>query len=195
VASLDLRFRVTSPGLLALPWRRPLAEWDPTMVDLRDIPVGTSRHLVRFVHADDHLWALKALPHRVASNEYDALRLLEDRALPAVRPAGVVRRRAGGGRGGGDQSDDAVLVTRFLDGSWQYRRLLLRVPLTERSQRSRLFDALVALLVELHRNGIHWGDGSLANTLFKRDGQVIQAWLVDAVPPSATGSASSTSTS
>jgi hypothetical protein len=171
VAGLDLRFRVTSPGLLALPWRLPLADWDPTAVELRDIPVGTSRHLVRFVHADGHLWALKALPHRIARREYAALRAMEDHQLPAVRPAGVVRQTTG---------DDAVLVTRFLQGSWQYRRLLQRIPLSQRAHRTRLFDAVVALLVELHRNGVHWGDGSLANTLFKRDGPVIGAWLVDA---------------
>ena len=37
-----------------------------------------------------------------------------------------------------------------------------------------------SLLVDLHRNGVFWGDCSLANTLFSRDGQVLQAWLVDA---------------
>ena len=46
--------------------------------------------------------------------------------------------------------------------------------------RGRLFDAMALLLVDLHRNGIYWGDCSLANTLFMRDGQTIQAWMVDA---------------
>jgi hypothetical protein len=36
------------------------------------------------------------------------------------------------------------------------------------------------LLVELHRNGVFWGDCSLANTLLLRDGQALQAHLVDA---------------
>ncbi len=36
------------------------------------------------------------------------------------------------------------------------------------------------LMVELHRHGVFWGDCSLANTLFSRDGQVLQASLVDA---------------
>ena len=39
---------------------------------------------------------------------------------------------------------------------------------------------MATLLVELHRHGVFWGDCSLANTLFSRDGQVLQAWLVDA---------------
>jgi hypothetical protein len=36
------------------------------------------------------------------------------------------------------------------------------------------------LLVDLHRGGVFWGDCSLANTLFRRDGDRIQAFLVDA---------------
>ena len=76
--------------------------------------------------------------------------------------------------------DAAILVTHYLERSWQYRRLLMRVPASQRVHRARLFDAMAVLLVDLHRNGIYWGDCSLANTLFMRDGQIIQAWLVDA---------------
>jgi hypothetical protein len=171
VPAPELRFRVTSPALLALPWRAPLADWDVTAVSFRDIPVGPSRHLVRFVEADDRVWALKELPRRVALKEYAALREMENRAMPAVRAAGVVLQPFG---------DAAILVTHYLDGSWQYRRLFMRVPITNRAHRSRLLDAMAALLVELHRHGVYWGDASLANTLFRRDGQVISAWLVDA---------------
>ena len=166
----ELRLRVTSPELLALPWRLPLADWDITLVDLRDIPVGPSRHLVRFVHADGRLWAVKSLPPRIAAREYGMLRALEDRALAAVRPTGTVVQGA----------DDALLVTAYLERSWQYRRLLMRIPTSQHSHRGRLFEAMATLLVDLHRNGVYWGDCSLANTLFMRDGQTIQAWLVDA---------------
>jgi tRNA A-37 threonylcarbamoyl transferase component Bud32 len=171
VAALEVRLRVTSPELLSLPWRRPLADWDPTTVALRDIPVGPSRHLVRFVEADRRLWALKALPRRVAVHEYDVLRIAESRALAAVRTAGVVVQPT---------DDDAVLVTNYLERSWQYRRLLMRIAPDATVHRARLFDAMASLLVDLHRSGIFWGDCSLANTLFTRDGQVIQAWMVDA---------------
>ena len=81
-----MRLRVTSPGLLALPWDRPLGEWDATEVPLRDIPVGPSRHLVRFVEADGCYWALKELPERIAVREYAVLRDLESMGLPAVVP-------------------------------------------------------------------------------------------------------------
>jgi Domain of unknown function (DUF4032)/Lipopolysaccharide kinase (Kdo/WaaP) family len=171
VPSLDIRLRDASPGLLALPWLEPLAEWDATEAPLRDIPVGPSRHLVRFVDTDGGLWALKELPGRIATKEYQVLRGLEAKSLPAVRPAGLVIQ---------PREDTSILVTRFLDGSWQYRRLLMRIPADMPKHRERLLDAMASLLVDLHRNGVFWGDCSLANTLFSRDGQVLQAWLVDA---------------
>jgi Domain of unknown function (DUF4032)/Lipopolysaccharide kinase (Kdo/WaaP) family len=171
VPPIDLRLRAATPGLLSLPWLEPLAEWDVTEAPLRDIPVGPSRHLVRFVETDGGLWALKEMPRRVAEKEYGVLRDLEAKSLPAVRPAGLVVL---------PQDDIAVLVTRYLERSWQYRRLLMRIPPEMRKHRERLLDAMASLLVDLHRNGVFWGDCSLANTLFTRDGQVLQAWLVDA---------------
>src|SRR5664280_1457908 len=89
-AGLDIRLRVPTPGLLGLPWAARLADWDATEVPLRDIAVGPSRHLVRFVESDGGLWALKELPPRIAQKEFGVLRELESRGLAAVRPAGVV---------------------------------------------------------------------------------------------------------
>ena len=140
-------------------------------VPLRDIAVGPSRHLVKFVECGGALWALKDLPPRIAAKEYAVLRRLEELGLPAVRPAGLVNQ---------PDVDSAILLTRYLDGSWQCRRLFRRLPPDQPIHRARLFDAMASLLVELHRHGVFWGDCSLANTLFSRDGQVLQAWLVDA---------------
>ena len=167
----ELRLRAPTPGLLSLPWDRPLAEWNVPDVPLRDIAVGPSRHLVKFVDADGTLWAVKDMPPRIAGREYDVLRQLEEMGLPAVRPAGLVLQPA---------FDTAILITRYLEGSWQYRRLFMRLPPDQPKHRARLLDALAGLLVELHRHGVFWGDCSLANTLFSRDGQTLQAWLVDA---------------
>lgn len=158
---------------------------------LRDIAVGPSRHLVKFVDCDGALWAVKELPPRIARKEYGVLGELEDLGLPAVRRAGLVHQ---------PDFDTSILLTRFLEGSWQYRRLFRRLPPEEPKHRARLFDAMATLLVELHRHGVFWGDCSLANTLFSRDGQVLQAWLVDAEtsevhPGFPTGSAATTSTS
>lgn len=74
----------------------------------------------------------------------------------------------------------AVLVTRYLAHSLQYRRLLARFPPGPNPYRDRLLDAMAGLLVDLHRAGVWWGDCSLSNTLFRRDGDKIQAYLVDA---------------
>ena len=167
----ELRLRSPTAGLLGLPWDLPLSDWTVPDVALRDIAVGPSRHLVKFVEADGALWALKELPPRIARKEYSVLRQLEDLGLPAVRPAGLVLQ---------PELGSAILVTRYLDGSWQYRRLFMRLPPNQPKHRARLFDAMASLLVELHRHGVFWGDCSLANTLFSRDGQILQAWLVDA---------------
>ena len=111
------------------------------------------------------------MPARIAAKEYDVLRTLEEMGLPAVRPAGLVLQ---------PEFDTAILVTRYLEGSWQYRRLFMRLPPDQPKHRARLLDAMAGLMVELHRHGVFWGDCSLANTLFSRDGQTLQAWLVDA---------------
>ncbi|WP_370330540.1 DUF4032 domain-containing protein [Mycolicibacterium hippocampi] len=171
MAAPELRLRAPCPGLLALPWDRPLADWKAPEVPLREIAVGPSRHLVKFVDSDGELWALKELPPRIAAREYDVLRRLEEMSLNSVRPAGLVFQ---------PDFDTAILLTRYLVGSWQYRRLFMRLPADAPKHRARLFDAMATLLVELHRHGVFWGDCSLANTLFSRDGQVIQAFLVDA---------------
>jgi len=76
--------------------------------------------------------------------------------------------------------DAAILLTRYLANSFQYRRLLSRVPPGPGHLRDQLLDAMAGLLVELHGEGIYWGDCSLANTLFRRDGDKVQAYLVDA---------------
>jgi tRNA A-37 threonylcarbamoyl transferase component Bud32 len=171
MADISIRLRAASPGLIALPWLEPLGRWRPESADFRDLDVGPSRHLVRFVHADGVTYALKELPARVADKEYRVLRDLEVRDLAAVRPVGLV-----------DQPDtgNSILVTEYLEHSWQFRRLFRRLPRELVKHRERLLDALAGLLVDLHRAGVFWGDCSLANTLFKRDGQLLQAFLVDA---------------
>jgi len=158
-------------GLLELPWERPLARWDADVHRFRELPVGPSRHLVRFLVAGGLVYALKELPGDVAAREYGVLRRLEDASLPAVRAVGLAQRP---GRG------DAILMTEYLRHSMQYRRLLMRLRSASTAYRDRLLDAMALLLVDLHRAGIYWGDCSLANTLFRRDGDRIQAYLVDA---------------
>ena len=157
-------------GLLDLPWELPLADW-PANLQFRILPVGPSRHLVRFLLVDGGLIALKEEPDIVAEREYAVLNHLERADLPAVTPIGIARRA---------EERTAILVTEYLASSLQFRRLLSRFPLGPGAYRDRLLDAMAWLLVDLHRGGVYWGDCSLANTLFRRDGDRIQAFLVDA---------------
>jgi hypothetical protein len=167
----SLRLRDPTPALLGLPWERPLEAWSDERLDFRRLPVGPSRHLVRFLVVEGTLLALKELPATVGDREYAVLRHLEEEGLPAVRAVGLARD---------DTTGNAILATWFLASSLQYRRLLMRVPPGPSAVRDRLLDAMAGLLVDLHRGGIYWGDCSLANTLFRRDGDRIQAYLVDA---------------
>ena len=166
-----LRLRRATDALLALPWELPLASWRLDHAVFRDLPVGPSRHLVRFVVVDGRVIALKEEPHDVAVHEYEILRTMEDLDLPAVVATGIAESPERG---------TAILVTEYLPHSLQYRRMLMRMPGASRRTRSRLLDAMASLLVDLHLRGIYWGDCSLANTLFRRDGTRIQAYLVDA---------------
>ena len=137
----------------------------------RELPVGPSRHLVRFLTSGRRTYALKEEPFDVATTEFSVLRHLQAKALPAVSPVGLAAA---------PERDAAILVTEYLEFSIQYRRLLMRFPLGPGPYRDRLLDAMAWLLVDLHRAGVFWGDCSLANTLFRRDGDKIQAFLVDA---------------
>jgi hypothetical protein len=164
-----LRLREGASHLLSLPWELPLADWHDKR--FREMPVGPSRHLVRFLAANDHMFALKEEPLQTAQREFAALRHLEDVGLPAVSAVGLAEA---------PERDTAILVTEYLAHSLQYRRLLMRFPVGPGSYRDRLLDAMASLLIDLHRGGVYWGDCSLANTLFRRDGDKIQAYLVDA---------------
>jgi Domain of unknown function (DUF4032)/Lipopolysaccharide kinase (Kdo/WaaP) family len=172
-----LRLRAGAAELLDLPWERPLLAWRPdeggTIAGLRvrELPVGPSRHLVRFLTSGRRTYALKEEPLDVANTEFSVLRHLQAKGLPAVAPVGLAAA---------PERDTAILVTEYLEFSIQYRRLLMRFPLGPGPYRDRLLDAMAWLLVDLHRAGVFWGDCSLANTLFRRDGDKIQAFLVDA---------------
>jgi hypothetical protein len=156
-------------GLLSLPWDRPLAEWDASL--LLEVPQrGISRHEVRFVAAGGHVFALKEISERLARHEYALLTEFAEEGLPTVSVLGICVDRPA------DQ--EAILVTRYLEYSMSYRWLFS----TPRAAHSaeQLLDTMVELLVRLHLAGIFWGDCSLSNTLFRPDAGALAAYLVDA---------------
>ena len=160
-------------GLLSLPWDVPLEEW--TDDRLLEMPHrGISRHIVRFVEDDGHIFALKEINERLARREYRLLGQLESMGMPAVEVLGIAVER--GPHSGVEL--DAILVTRFLDFSMSYRYLFSNRYAS--FPEGKLVDAMVELLVRLHLAGLLWGDCSLSNTLFRPDAGSIEAYLVDA---------------
>ncbi|HZN93340.1 MAG TPA: DUF4032 domain-containing protein [Myxococcales bacterium] len=172
-ALISLQLRQGNPDFLDLPWDLPLSRWGERCARLVEIERGLSRHEVVFASYGKAVYALKELPARVAQKEYDVLRGLEDRDLPAVIAVGLARARPDGAA-----EENGVLLTRFLEASLPYRSLFMQ-PGLER-YRERLLDAIAILLVRLHLRGCFWGDCSLSNVLLRRDAGELQAYLVDA---------------
>jgi hypothetical protein len=170
-----LSARPQQPDFIDLPWHLPLSAWAGVTNRLVEIPRGLSRHEVLFVEYGATIYALKELPPGRAEREYQLLRGMEDRRLPAVTAAGHARVRV---RTEGDGAENSVLITRYLDGSLPYRTLFMNQGLER--YRERLLDAMAGLLVRLHLAGFYWGDCSLSNTLFRRDAGELQAYAVDA---------------
>jgi hypothetical protein len=163
------------PDFLDLPWHLPLEEWRPEVCSrLVEVPRGLSRHTVVFVSHGAHIYALKELPVSVGLREYDMLRGLEERHLPAVTVVGLARVRVPGEPG----DEVAILLTQYLPSSLPYRVLFMNKGLER--YRERLLDAMASLLVRLHLGGFFWGDCSLSNVLFRRDAGELQAYAVDA---------------
>lgn len=160
------------PALLDLPWELPLELWpDETIAAL---PKGISRHLVRFVHLEGFIVAVKETTAELARREYDMLRTLQRLDVPCVEPVAVIT-----GRVSSDGEELApALVTRHLKFSLPYRALYSQALRPDTA--TRLVDALALLLARLHLIGFYWGDVSLSNTLFRRDAGAFAAYLVDA---------------
>jgi len=177
----QMRRRTGHPDFLDLPWHLPLASWRNER--LVDVPRGISRHVVRFVAYGEAIYALKELPRQLAEREYRLLAELDRLFIPVVEVAGLVtdRRLRGIGHSRIAPPEDdleAILITRHLDFSLPYRRVLGATG-TDAALSDRLLDALVNLLVRLHVAGFFWGDCSLSNTLFRRDAGALGAYVVD----------------
>jgi Domain of unknown function (DUF4032)/Lipopolysaccharide kinase (Kdo/WaaP) family len=158
--------------LLDLPFGEPLSDWDdPRIVQ---VPRGISRHVVRFIRANNQIFAIKEASERYVVREHQLLRELAVRSVPVVEAFGTVIDRF-------DPDGEelgALLITKHLAFSLPYRSLFTGRTLPD--LRSSLLDALAQLFVRLHLAGFYWGDCSLSNTLFRRDAGELAAYLVDA---------------
>ncbi|GAA3760222.1 DUF4032 domain-containing protein [Microbacterium kribbense] len=186
--ALSITASAVDPGLLALPWSTPLAEW--TSRDTVSLPKGISRHLVRFANLSGRVVAVKETTEAMARREYDMLGNLARLDVPCVERVAVIagrwthspqasaQRGDGAGEDAAGQPLPAALVTAHLKFSLPYRALFTQVLRPDTA--GRLVDALAVLLVRLHNVGFFWGDVSLSNTLFRRDAGAFAAYLVDA---------------
>jgi hypothetical protein len=170
--SLTITAASSNPKMFTLPWEQPLSQWPQEL--LANLPRGISRHVVRFVHVGDEVYAMKEITRGVAEREYELLRRLQKLDLPTVTPIAVVTGR----HSKSGESLESILVTRHLKFSLPYRALFARNLRPDTAQ--RLIDALAVLMVRLHLAGFYWGDVSLSNVLFLRDADEFSAFLVDA---------------
>ncbi|MDY0062217.1 MAG: DUF4032 domain-containing protein [Myxococcota bacterium] len=163
------------PDFLELPWARPLTEWPGVCDRLVEVERGLSRHEVLFVEQGaSGIFAIKELPDpRLAAAEYELLRRLQAKGLPAVEAVGHVELLPSP-----TAAPRSLLLTRFLDLSLPYRSLFVTQGMARYQE--RLLSAMACLLVRLHLAGCFWGDCSLSNVLFKRDAGQLGAYLVDA---------------
>lgn len=167
-----LVIRPGNPDFLDLPWDEPIDDWRHDR--LVEMPAGIHRHPVVFVAYEEGVFAIKELPRRVAENEYEILRLLEDLTHRAASPAGWVHRPWVDPH----SEQSAAVITRYVRHSFPYRRLVTGLGFGER--RDHMLDSVASLLVELHLAGLYWGDCSLSNLLYRWDAGLIEAIMIDA---------------
>lgn len=168
----ELHIRPGNPDFLDLPWEQPILDWDDT--HLVDMPTGIHRHPVVFVAFEEGVYAIKELPVRLATHEFETLRTLAERTKRSARPAGLVIRPWADPH----EEYSGAVVTRFVDYAFPYRELVSGGGFGAR--RTQMLDAFAGLLVELHLAGCYWGDCSLSNVLYRYDAGSIEAVMVDA---------------
>jgi hypothetical protein len=177
--------RADQEALAALPWQAGLEEWPAQGVQAVQARRGESRHMVLFVEAGGRRYAIKETSPEIARHEIRQLQEVRRRGIYALEPVGVVVAP-------GPLVAVGVVagVTQYLPGDLGYcitrlaqrvipQALLYRYPFTS-TNRHILWNAIVALLVDLHRRGIFWGDPSLANVLIDLSQHQVRAILADA---------------
>ncbi len=167
-----LLVRPGNPDFLDLPWDLPVSGWSHGR--LVEMPSGIHRHPVVFVAYDEGVFVIKELPRRLAVNEYNVFRALEERTTRSAEAVGLVER------GWVDPHDEqsAAVITRYVEHTFPYRHLVSGPGFGRR--RSQMLDAIAGLLVELHVSGCFWGDCSLSNLLYRFDADAIESIMIDA---------------
>ena len=160
------------PDFLELPWGKDLEEWEHYYPNMVEYEIGLHRNIVKFIEYDNKVYALKELPKKLASHEFNMLKELKELELPVVDPVGYVQFKKENGE------EYGIVITELLEFSIPFRLLFFK-PKLYRYQK-KMIKSISNLLVRLHLANFYWGDCSLSNILFKRDAGELQAYLVDA---------------
>ncbi len=157
--------------LREFPWYIPILDWKSHGVRHLEIKRGIGRHPVIFVEVGGRQFVIKELSSAGARNEIDRYREMLRRGIHTLVPVGSVVReerpilvetKIGLQRERQEVGHSVtLLVDRVLPDSLLYRRSF------RKENRLKIWDAVVDLFVEMHTNGVYWGDASLANTLVK----------------------------
>ncbi len=176
MASSDrtIRFHVETifeKEIKRLPWHIPLAEWEEHGVRTLDIKRGMSRHVVLFVKPGRFSFGIKEISEKISKKEISHYEKLLLRGIHTLVPAGYVVREGEpiplqtpiGVQYEENNTSHTItlLVEKVIPDSVLYRRGF------SPENRKRIWNAVAALLAELHSKGVYWGDASLANTLIK----------------------------
>jgi hypothetical protein len=159
------------------PWNYPLGSWEERGVHVLQVKSGLSRHVVRFVEARGRRFAVKETSPEVAGREFENYAALRRLEIPTLVPIGSVERHEGTivvrtkvGRQRLEQSTGYLvteLMEKVIPDSYLFRRGF------SRENRTRIWDAVVRLFIQLHSHGVYWGDASLANMLIKFTTEVV----------------------
>ncbi|HEX8983763.1 MAG TPA: hypothetical protein VF792_13395 [Ktedonobacterales bacterium] len=168
-----------------LPWGAPLSEWGERGAHILSLRKGESRHVVIFVESGRRRYAIKETSPEAAEREIRVYEQVKPRHISTLEPVGWVviggepiEVGQVGGRPVFMSGDTGYCVTRLAERVLP-QSILYRYPFTEANKRM-LWNAIAALLVELHDAGVYWGDPSLANTLIDLSGQRLTAVMADA---------------
>ena len=176
-----------------LPWNLPISDWHSHGVNTLNIKRGISRHVVIFVKTGRFSFGIKEISEDISRKEIDNYEQLLLKGIHTLIPAGFVVREEQPiaiETPIGIQYEDnfiahtvTVLVNNVLPDSLLYSRNF------RKENRQKIWDAIVQLFIQLHINGVYWGDASLANTLIKFDKRevpfiglqtILRAYLSDA---------------
>lgn len=99
----------SNPKMFTLPWEKPLATWPEDL--LVNLPRGISRHVVRFVHVGDEVYAMKEITRNGGGTRI--------RAAAPTAEAGTAYRAAvavvTGRHNAQGEPLEAILVTKHLE--------------------------------------------------------------------------------